>query len=232
MPLTDRLVGSLPYGTGEEVADQGGLKLRVGKEKVWWWVGRDGGKVVRRRLGSYPAMSLVRARLAVAELKANREVAPSISSLTLDELLDKWVVHQQTRMAASTLHRMPHTLVNARRAFGPRKAAEITRGELVRYLEELGATKPAAANNLKTMLSGAFKYGVTRELVPISPLDGYSEAPGGAYTPCDRALTVEEVKALWPALGALARPADAGVILKLILTTAQRPGEVCGMLVD
>jgi integrase len=101
--------------------------------------------------------------------------------------------------------------------------ADITRADVRKLIESKAAIAPVSANRLLGLLSRVWRFGVKRDLLTVNPIDGI-EAPT-KETPKDRVLTEAEIKKVWKGLDKV-RSAGADV-LKLILLTMQRPGEVC-----
>jgi len=88
---------------------------------------------------------------------------------------------------------------------------------------------PQTANNTFKILRKLFNWAVTRDRLKISPCIGI-EMPAPLNTK-DRALKAEEISKLMQALDGpgLTMSTEVRLALKLILITAQRPGEVSGM---
>jgi len=86
---------------------------------------------------------------------------------------------------------------------------------------------PAMSNQTLKIVRKMFNFAVERDILQHTPCTGVKAlAPNNSR---ERTLNEAEIKALWANL-------DAGIIsdeikraLKLILVTAQRPGEVIGM---
>ena len=101
---------------------------------------------------------------------------------------------------------------------GVRKIKEITQKDIWRIFDGLH-DRPALANQVVYAVSAVFTWAVKRQEVPDNPCRGIEHHKTKSV---DRFLSNEEIRAVWPLLG----PSDA---LKLVLLTAQRPGEVCSM---
>lgn len=83
------------------------------------------------------------------------------------------------------------------------------------------------ANRIRDLANQAFTFCVARDLVSVNPFLGVP-APGGDEESKDRFLTRDEIKTVWRSLGAPKNGISPRLVLalKLILVTAQRPGEV------
>lgn len=83
------------------------------------------------------------------------------------------------------------------------------------------------ANRVRDLAHQAFTFCVARDLISVNPFLGVPD-PGGDEESKERFLTRDEIKTVW---GALDSP-DCGISrrlvcgIKLVLITAQRPGEV------
>lgn len=115
-------------------------------------------------------------------------------------------------------------------AWGKRKAQDITKRDVTLLLEKIvdrGA--PSTANNTFKIIRKMFNWSIKKSILEMSPCDRLDmPAPMNQK---DRALDAAEIKTLWVALEdktTSMRPA-VRLALKLILITAQRPGEVSGM---
>ncbi|NVN97429.1 tyrosine-type recombinase/integrase, partial [Candidatus Nomurabacteria bacterium] len=109
-----------------------------------------------------------------------------------------------------------------------RKAEDITKRDIVLLLEsimERGA--PIMSNLTFAVIRKMFNFAVERDILPHSPANGIKMlAPKVAR---ERVLTEQEIKTLWRTLDAAAMTDEIKRVLKLILVTAQRPGEVVGI---
>jgi integrase len=109
---------------------------------------------------------------------------------------------------------------------GSRKARELTRRELIAFLDDIvdrGA--PVTANRVHALLKQMFDWAAAKDLIPASPMAGV-ERPGGDESPRDRALSAEEVKLFWSKLPETDMAEPTSLALQLLLVTAQRRGEL------
>jgi integrase len=109
---------------------------------------------------------------------------------------------------------------------GDRKARDISRRDLVAFLESIvdrGA--PVTANRVHALLVQLFNWATAKDLLPASPMAGV-ERPGGEEKPRKRILTVDEVKAFWSKADTAEMAEPTKLALKLLLVTAQRRGEL------
>lgn len=109
-----------------------------------------------------------------------------------------------------------------------RPVRQLVKRDVVTLLDRIVARGSLVmANRIHNLGSQVFTFGVARDLITTSPWVGVGK-PGGKEESSERWLTSDEVKAFWKALDApgTAMSAQVRLGLKLILVTAQRPGEV------
>lgn len=112
--------------------------------------------------------------------------------------------------------------------WGKRKAAEIAKKDVVRILHgvvDRGA--PAMANNCFQIIRKMFNWAVENDILTDTPCKGV-KLPSPKVSR-ERTLAEAEIKTMWDTLDNCAMSEEIRRALKLILVTAQRPGEVIGM---
>ena len=113
-------------------------------------------------------------------------------------------------------------------AWGALKAKDIKKRDVVLLLESIvdrGA--PGSANNNFKIIRKMFRFAVQRDILEHSPCDGVvMPAP---LNRGDRVLNESEVKTLWGNLDTCNISDEIRRVIRLILVTGQRPGEVIGM---
>jgi integrase len=132
--------------------------------------------------------------------------------------------------------------------WGRRLATDVTKGDVQQLLEGVASGKLAARGkptkvaprNLKALLSKLFDWAADRGVVPGNPAAGV-KLPSAVREHLkrggrDRVLSDAEIRTLWEALDDLEvdpRNTNQGAVtaaaFRLILLTAQRPGEVLSM---
>ncbi|MDD2500737.1 MAG: integrase arm-type DNA-binding domain-containing protein [Geobacter sp.] len=110
---------------------------------------------------------------------------------------------------------------------GKKKITDIKRRDVVLVLDTVASRAPVMANRLLAYVRHMFSWAVDRDVLEINPLAGMKR-PGGKEESRERNLTPEEIKALWTALDRddLNMTDEIRRAIKLVLVTAQRPGEV------
>ncbi len=115
---------------------------------------------------------------------------------------------------------------------GNLRVADVTRSDIKQLIESIelrGA--PAAATQMLKIVRRMFSWGIEKDIAQDNPCTGVKAPKDGERT---RALNDSEIALLWKALesDALSMGDDIRRILKLILVTAARPGEVASMHKD
>jgi integrase len=85
-------------------------------------------------------------------------------------------------------------------------------------------------SNVQGAARGVFAYALEREYRDDNPMIKLTKAvPALQYNPRERALSGVEIKEVWKAIDEGPGNSETKRALKLVLVTAQRPGEVAGM---
>jgi integrase len=222
-----------------------GFAVRVvpSGEKLWYYIYTFQGKKRYMWLGSYPAVTLAAAREAC-------EVARAKVKTGVDPLAQKEAELEERRRAPTVAELCAEYLERHAKQFkrswqkdeqmikrdvlpewGKRKARDITKRDVVLLLEKImdrGA--PVQANTTFALVRKMFNFAVERDILEHTPCHGVKlPAPKVAR---DRVLSEEEIRTFWHNLDACAMSNESRRALKLVLVTAQRPGEVIGMHTD
>jgi len=188
-------------------------------------------------MGNYPVVSLGDARSRYHELwgiwksgkdpgeKPVREIVPTVKQLA-EEYLAKHA--KPKKRSWKTDERLLNKEVLP--IWGKLKVNELRKRDVVLLLEgvvERGA--PATSNSLLMVVRKMFNFAVERDIIEPrdNPLLGVR--PLSAIVRRDRTLSVTEIKTFWDKLDELPIEDKTRRVLKLILVTGQRPGEVSGM---
>lgn len=223
--------------------DTKGLSLRVTPTgaKSWALLYRRKGDAKKRRvtLGEFPALGLADAR-AMAEAKkvqirAGSDPAGLLSDYkkadTVDQLLDLFLEKHQRPDALWTLECKRIFKKDVRPLIGRIKLPDLNRGHVRQVIEAVrdrGAT--VTVNRTLAALRRAFSWAVSKDLLAVNP--ALNMATDIEETSKDRALSVAEIKTLWTGLSDAAMGERSRIVLKIVLATGQRPGEVCGTRKD
>jgi len=224
------------------------VRVRPSGSKTFYYIYRFDGKQKRLTLGTWPAVSLAEAREKHLEalLKLKRGEDPGAGAqkqvevedpdtpenLTCARLVRLYLGWSQENHVKAWHNTQDKALAkDFLNDYGQRRAAEIKNRDAI-YIAEKLADKPGTARNLVKALRGAWEFAKARNYVEYNP---FAEAgvvknvPRMAPVPRQRWLSEAEIKLLWSAIDAGGGSDSTRRALKLILVTAQRPGEVAGM---
>lgn len=243
--LTDRSIAALKPKTARyEVWDEGrkgfGVRVTPRGVKSFVWVYHFAGKPRRLTLGKYPALGLADAGVKLADAKhllergedpgklAVDERAAERKAETVEQLVGDYLERyaKPRKRSASEDERILNKDVLSR--WRGLKVKDITRREVVKLLNAIvdrGA--PIQANRTFTILRRMFRFAVGQAIIDDSPCS-LVEAPS-AENERDRALSEVEISQLWQTLDGATMEPNIRRILKIVLVTAQRKGEVMGM---
>lgn len=110
--------------------------------------------------------------------------------------------------------------------WGDRHIGEIRRSDVADLIDKLSLRSPAIARSTFAVVRPFFGWCLERDLIERSPCDGFRAPPRPKAR--ERVLADDELRLAW--LGADRLSGTFGQIVKLLLLTGQRRGEVAGML--
>ena len=234
------------------------LRASAGGKMAWGVIYRNAeGRRRRVTLGSYPAMKVADARQkAKDELgRISKGVDPAAEKKTerkagtFNEFADlyiekyakgdkyaKWEAGGE-RGSAPTPNkrswRKDQAIIDRdlKPAWGTRKAKAITRADVNRLLNEVvGRGAPIQANRVLEIVRKMYSWAIGTDRLAMVVNPCHEVPTPTAERPRARVLEATEIKNFWPMAGDDAKISDGSCIaLRLILTTAQRPGEVTGI---
>ena len=190
----------------------------------------------RLSLGRYPAISLAKARQkALAALnqiadgrdpQADRKIerSPYAFSDVVDEFVRIHCTRHYRGNHAREMERVLRSRFVAR--WGSRDIREIKRSDILRVIDEaVDAGTPSAANHAFASIRKFLNWCLERGIIETNPCSRLSRpAPVNSR---ERVLDADEIAAIWSAATSFAPPFSQ--IIRLLLLTAQRRGEVVGM---
>jgi integrase len=252
--LTDTGVRSYrPRATQYAIGDAAcpGLCIRITPKGIktfaFAYRNRGTGKVTWLTLGRYPDVPLAQAR----ELANDARKTAALGGTPLTPEVQRAEAGKKTKTYAEVVelyydaklttlrsgHEARLTLQRVGRVYGwnERAVASLTDDDAAAMLHDIAdrCGKKAMANQTKHILHAMFKWAKQpgRKFVTVNPFADLP-APGGAIVKRDRFLSTAEIRQVWRALDEPERfemSRDAATALRLILTTAARPGMVGGM---
>ena len=248
MALTDRTIQHLkPKDKRYDVSDGtnyggGNLLIRVQPSGSRYFIYRTlvNGKDRQITLGKYPALSLSEARIKAAEYGEQRAdgVDPAatpafaLEQMTIQglaqEFMERWSKPRKKSWRAD--ERILNRDVLPR--LGGVLLTDFKRAHLRSILEEkVREGVPMSANMILSIVRKMLNWAVDNDYLQANPLTGMTQP----HTPVskDRVLSDSEIKTFWTVYAdpdARERlPLSTAMALRMILVTAQRPGEVSGM---
>lgn len=164
----------------------------------------------------------------VAEAAKAERRRKHVQGITIRNVIAEWGWHYARRQRKRPREALRLLKVNVGEPWKDRPIAELTRRDAVTLLDRIVARgSPVMANRIRDLSDQAFTFCVARELIDKNPFLGVPR-PGGEETSSERWLTRDEVKTFWEALEAPEHKITHRLALgiRLILVTAQRPGEI------
>jgi integrase len=250
--LTDRLLRSLKAADSRiEVGDAScrGLSIRCTPAgvKTWTFAYKLNGRMRRITLGEYPVLGLSEARTQADERRAQRSkgndpralqdaerAAKAQATLTFGELCDLYVAHVKAAGKISWKTDKGY-LRRPKAKFGNRPAISLTKRELMDLFEGIARRSKSSANRTQSTVRTMWGWAAERDHIPTNFLAGLKKV-GGKENEKDRVLTPDEIRGFLAALVDATVEAEitetVALALKGILLTAQRPGEVAGMMLS
>jgi integrase len=217
-----------------------GLALRVAEQgrRTWCFHYRSptDAKRARATIGSYPGTSLATARGKAIEAKGlveagqdPRAVWQVVAEATVAWLVDLYLADPERAALRSKDEIERRLRKNVVPIIGTVKLTELRRRDARNVTDALlrrGAK--IEANRVFGDLCGMIRWAVENEYLDANPLDGMSK-PAEAVAG-DRVLSEDEIFTLWTELPKALPSVQCQRIVKLCLVTAQRIGEVAGMV--
>jgi integrase len=248
--LTDRFVAAAKRGSTAQTdyfdsqQNSRGLALRVSASHKAWtftFTSPKDGKRARMNLGSYPALSLAKARGLAMEAKGHVEderdprdvlAAKDAAAMTVEGLVESYLEKHARPNLRSAAKMEARFDANVTPIIGAIKIAELHRRDVNRVLDAiLARQKPTMARIVFQDMRAMLRWAVGRGDLDHNPMEG-TISPS-SEKPRERVLTNEEIATVWNGLPAsLAKSKACQRIIKLCLVTAQRVGEVSGMRID
>jgi integrase len=167
-----------------------------------------------------------------ATLKAEAEarMGAAAAAYTVETLISQWTDHHLSSRSASYRKRVPAELRVALKKWLDAPADAFTRTDAVSVLDSAKTRNgPVAANRLRAEARSCWTWAVKRGALTLNPWEA-TPRPLARETPRERVLTDTEVGAIYNAAGGLNEP--WGVLVRLLILTGQRRGEVSGMRWD
>ena len=243
--ITQKTLTRRPPASGQvEVWDTAlpgfGLRINAGGRKTYFIMTRINGKQRRLTVGNAELTALADARDKAREMM--RDAARGIDPAEREriERREAQKARQDTFAAVAAQYMQEHggklksgaeiqrkLDVDILPEIGDMPIADIRRADIKELVLAKRAISPVAANRLVSLIHSVFIYAMDDERLDSIPnLRRLTEKE----TPRDRVLTDEEIRDVWRACLRLGYP--YGHLVRFALLTAQRRGEVAGLVSD
>jgi len=249
--LTDKVISTLGLEAGQDdriffdnqitgfgfrvrrVKKWNGARSNKPPARSWLFQYRIGGRTRRLVIGQAPAVKAGRAREIAAELHAKvklghdpateKRIRIERAAHTFGALMEKYLAVQQREMRPSSYRQVVRHLERHSSRLHPLPADAIDRQAIAARLNSIATDSGAVtANRVRATLSAMFSWAMKEGLVLANPVIATNKR---AEKPRDRVLTNAELSIVWGALGT----DDYDTIVKLLILTGQRMGEIAGL---
>ncbi|MGO8924901.1 MAG: tyrosine-type recombinase/integrase [Xanthobacteraceae bacterium] len=229
----------------QEVSDGRGLALVIQPKpsgaKSWCFRYRRKVDGRPRKLTFDGALTLVEARASAAEAlrqvklggdpaaekqrekKAQRQAAAERAADTVDTLVARFIELYAKRMTRTWRVTERAFKRDVLPVWSGRSAHDIKKRDIIALIDGIAADRPIQANRIFALVRKFFAWCVERDVLGASPCQGVK--PPAPERQRDRVLSDSEVVKFWNAT----RDDPAGSMLRTLLLTGQRRGEVSGM---
>lgn len=245
MPLTDSAVRTAkPKEKLYRISDSLGLCLEITTtgSKLWRFRYRHAGKPKMISLGSYPAVTLAKARelrdrarahvssgIDPSEHKQAEKKAREAEAYTFEMLANEWYTYRAPRWAEASAYKARLYLDNdIIPGIGKRSVVEVTRPELVdllRSIENRGAHN--VARKVRQWLGQIFRFGLAKGSVHSNPATDLEVV--AAHVPDTRHhphVSIAELPELLRKVDAARTNILTRSAIHLLVLTGVRPGEL------
>jgi integrase len=211
--------------------------------KTFYFRYTRGGNTAWVKIGCYPTVTLQKAYETHADLTKrllsgedvrntpiptarNHGAALAEPALTVGDLAREFIeryIRRERKRPREAEQVIENNIV---RFWATRAANSITRRDGVLLLDKIvDRGRPVMANRVGALLSQMFRFAEERGMLEASPFVAMGR-PGGTERARKRRLDEREIRTFWKKLARSGLNSQVRVALKLILATAQRPGEV------
>lgn len=241
--LTARFVETVKVETRTDLWDDmiKGLVLRVSPTGVKSWsviyTRESDGSRQRVTLGQFPAVSLEKARAkalaALTDISTGGDPAGKKKvrreAITVRDLGLAYIEQHAKRQKKTWVEDQRILDVEVYPKIGSMKAMMTRRRDWMGIIDaKAEAGREGQARKIMSMIRKMLNWAVEKDLLEANPIAGV-KAPGKPGRK-DRFLKAAELKAVWTALETAALLDVTKDVLRLLLLTGQRSGEVCGMV--
>jgi integrase len=175
-------------------------------------------------LGLEDARKQARVLLAKAQTghdpQAEKAEARRQAGITLESVTATYLAQAKDRLKPRSYQEVERHLTKAWAPLAGMSLNGIKRADVAGQLNIIAQTGKVNANRARSALSGLYTWAIGEGIAESNPVTGTNKPAD--EKPRDRFLSLEEVRAVWSAC----RNDDHGVMVRLLLLTAQRRNEV------
>jgi integrase len=210
-----------------------GVRIRAGGSKVFVFQYKTGAKQRRLTLGPVTALDLGKARDAARDLYAKVRLGgdPAGEKMqarlrageTFEAIAALYLRHQEARLRPRSYVQVQRHLSLYARPLHRLGLEKITKRDIAACISSVRTDSGlVSGNRTRATLSALFSWAMGEGLVEANPVIGTNR---GEEKSRERVLDFAELRLIWNAT----RDDDTGAILKLLMLTGQRAGEIAGL---
>jgi integrase len=155
--------------------------------------------------------------------EARRKAAAERAADTVDNLLAQFIELHAKRKTRTWRHTELSFSKHVLPGWSGRSVHDIKKRDIIALIEGVAVDRPIQANRLRALVHKFFAWCVERDVLSVSPCAGVK--PPAPERQRDRVLSDKEIISFWN----VTANDPAGPMLRTLLLTGQRRGEVSGM---
>jgi integrase len=210
-----------------------GIRLRAGGSKTFVFQYKLGSKQRRLTLGPVTALDLAKAREAAKDLYAQVRLggdpagekahARLKAGETFEAVASHYLRHQQAKLRPRSYAQVQRHLTLYARPLHRLGLERITKRDIAACVASIRTNSGlVTGNRARATISAFFTWAMGEGLAEANPVIGTNRSDEKSR---ERVLDATELHVIWNAL----RDDDTGAILKLLMLTGQRAGEIAGL---
>jgi integrase len=242
--FTDTMIKKLKPEEMDYIRSEGNgfsVCVRPTGSKTWLYLYAIDGKRRKMNLGQYPDVTLETARGKFEDAK--KQVKNGVDPLAVKEEI------QDTRRKTPTMSELVTDYIQYQKDEGKKawrevervllrdvvpkwknkKITDLERDDMVRLVRDIAKRAPVQANRVLAYTRSMMSWAVDHTTLKANPFTGSWKRVIKKEDPKHRCLADSEIAIFWGGLDRCPMSEPMKRILKLILVTGQRPGEVAGM---
>lgn len=243
--FTDKLIASLKPKPKESPKpyyrrEGRGFAVRVLPSglRTFFYIYTLDGKRQHHKLGHYPEMTLGDARIAYQDaykaVSKGLQPAPQLTVSvpndepnTFNDFYELYIKNAESRLSPEWFCKIKAcTKKDVLPYWKNTPIIDIGRRSVIQLLERVAGRSPGQTANVHKAIRGVFEYALDREHLEYNPAVRLTTAvPSLKKKSRSRVLSEDEIRKVWHSLTDI----SSHRALKLILLTAQRPGDVTGL---